>query len=123
MRVTILRYLFSRLNVFVVYFKVQFGDRWTWLRFRLQGVALAWFNRVLAERSTKQSCLEWEEFKALFLDRFLPESVRDARAREFVMWMQDGMTVTEYANKFTILSAYAPHHVASESTRNKRFIM
>ncbi|KAL9663832.1 hypothetical protein QQ045_019224 [Rhodiola kirilowii] len=90
--------------------------------FRLRGVARSWFAIKKRERSAQQPQMEWEEFKILFLDRFLPVSVRDARTRKFETLKQGDMTVTEYANKFEALSAYAPHLVSSEEMRIKRFI-
>ncbi|CAM8999655.1 unnamed protein product [Rhodiola kirilowii] len=90
--------------------------------FRLQGVASSWFDNVMAGRDVQQPRMEWEEFKMLFLDRFLPVSVRDSRAREFESLKHEGMSITDYANRFTVLSVYAPHLVPTEDMRVKRFI-
>ena len=49
------------------------------------------------------------------MERFLPESVRRARAREFEELKQlPNMTVVEYDMRFTQLSRYAPYLVSTE---------
>ena len=51
--------------------------------FQFQSVARTWFNSVQASRAVGLPPFEWEEFRTVFMDRFLPRSIRDARAREF----------------------------------------
>ena len=45
--------------------------------------------------------LEWPEFYNTFVERFMSESLRDAKAREFELLKQtEGMSVLEYDTKF-----------------------
>ena len=67
--------------------------------------------------------MTWTEFSTAFLARFLHQSVRDARAREFEQLVQrEQMTVSEYDIQFTRLSRYAPHLVSMEKMKVKRFV-
>ncbi|EOY08649.1 Uncharacterized protein TCM_023509 [Theobroma cacao] len=64
-----------------------------------------------------------EEFTQAFMDRFLPESMRDTKAQEFETLMQaPGMIVSDYDIQFTQLSRYAPYLVQTKRERIKRFI-
>ena len=90
--------------------------------FRLEGdVTSSWFESVKRARPI-QAEWTWEEFSTMFLDRFLPQSVRDARLYEFERLSQGSMTVDEYDMKFTQLSRYAKHVLPTEEWRVKRFI-
>ncbi|XP_034914505.1 uncharacterized protein [Populus alba] len=90
--------------------------------FRLEGdMAISWFESKKRERSTEAKWT-WKEFSTIFLDRFLPQSVRDAQLYEFERLSQGSMTVDEYDLKFTQLSRYAEHLLPTEECRVKRFI-
>jgi hypothetical protein len=90
--------------------------------FRLEGdMAISWFESRKRERSTEAQWT-WKEFSTMFLDRFLPQSVRDAQLYEFERLSQGSMTVDEYDLKFTQLSRYALHLLPTEEWRVKRFI-
>ena len=70
--------------------------------FRLQGdVALSWYESKRRERPVGAAHWTWEEFSTAFLDRFMPVSMRSARAAEFEGLHQGRMTVTEYDIQFT----------------------
>ncbi|KAF7808083.1 DNA/RNA polymerases superfamily protein [Senna tora] len=67
--------------------------------------------------------LDWGEFNKDFLERFLPESVREARAKEFLLFKQTSeMTVAEYSTQLIRLSKYAPHSTSTERELIKRFV-
>ena len=52
----------------------------------------------------------------------MPESLRDAKAREFELLKQtEGMSVLEYDTKFNQLVRYAPHMVVTDNMKAKRF--
>ena len=70
--------------------------------FQLKGaVALFWYESKRKERPVGAAPWYWEEFSTMFLERFMPKSVRDAKAIEFESLRQGGMTVTEYDIWFT----------------------
>ncbi|EOX99911.1 Uncharacterized protein TCM_008910, partial [Theobroma cacao] len=65
--------------------------------FRLTEVAQIWFATLKRCRPFSSASFTWEEFTQAFLDRFLPESVRYAKAHEFKTLMQvPGMTMSDY---------------------------
>ena len=52
----------------------------------------------------------------------MPESFRDAKAREFELLKQtEGMLVLDYNTKFNQLARYAPHMVMTDNMKAKRF--
>ena len=66
--------------------------------------------------------LEWPEFYNVFVERFMPESLRDTKVREFELLKQtEGMSVLEYDTKFNQLARYAPHMVVTDNMKAKRF--
>ncbi|WRX19289.1 Retrotransposon gag domain - like 10 [Theobroma cacao] len=80
--------------------------------FRLTEVVQIWFTNLKHYRSLGFAPFTREEFTQAFMERFLPESVRDAKAQEFETLIQaPGMTVSDYDIQFTQLSSYAPYLV------------
>ncbi|MQL90129.1 hypothetical protein Taro_022714 [Colocasia esculenta] len=65
----------------------------------------------------------WDEFVRLFRAKFVPEHVQDRMEQEFLSWAQGSMTVLEYEARFFELSKYAPHIVADERRKTKKFVM
>ena len=91
--------------------------------FQLKDVAYEWYASFVQGRSTADPPLAWPEFSRAFFTRFLPKSVRDARAREFENLEQtEKMSVTEYDIQFTRLSRYAPYLVSTERLKVERFV-
>ncbi|EOY18885.1 DNA/RNA polymerases superfamily protein [Theobroma cacao] len=91
--------------------------------FQLEDVAQEWYSSLCRGRPTNATPLSWSEFSVAFLDRFLPLSVRNARAREFETLVQtSSMTVSEYDIKFTQLARYAPYLVSTEEMKIQRFV-
>ncbi|WRX14044.1 Retrotransposon gag domain - like 10 [Theobroma cacao] len=70
--------------------------------FRLTEVAQIWFDMLKRCRPSSSASFTWEEFTQAFMDRFLPESVRYAKAQEFKTLMQaPGMTIILVFQRFT----------------------
>ncbi|MQL75183.1 hypothetical protein Taro_007552, partial [Colocasia esculenta] len=55
--------------------------------------------------------------------KFVPEHVQDRMEQEFLSLAQCSMTVLEYEARFYELSKYAPHIVADERRKTKKFVM
>ena len=51
--------------------------------YQLTGVACEWYKSLLRSRVASSPTLDWFEFYNAFVERFMPESLRDAKAREF----------------------------------------
>ncbi|MQL84016.1 hypothetical protein Taro_016517 [Colocasia esculenta] len=65
----------------------------------------------------------WDEFVRLFRAKFVPEYIQDRMEQEFLSLAQGSMTVLEYEARFSELSKYAPHIVAEERRKTKKFVM
>ncbi|MQL84228.1 hypothetical protein Taro_016724 [Colocasia esculenta] len=65
----------------------------------------------------------WDEFVRLFRAKFVPEHVQDRMEQEFLSLAQGSMTVLEYKARFSELSKYAPHIMADERRKTKKFVM
>ena len=59
----------------------------------------------------------------LFRAKFVPEHIQDKMEQEFLSLTQGSMTVLEYEARFSELSKYAPHVVADERRKTKKFVM
>jgi hypothetical protein len=67
--------------------------------------------------------MAWKDFSEMFLERFLPESVRKARSYEFKKLVQGDLTMTEYEVEFTRLSRFAGYLVPTKERKIKRFVV
>ena len=100
------------------------GDRRVELvEFVLEGRAQLWYNNLRRSRPVGVAPLSWEEFQPLFMEEFLPESVRMSRALEFEQLRHVRCSsVDEYASRFLELSEYAPGLVGTERQKINRFV-
>ena len=90
--------------------------------FMLKGEAEYWW------RSTKKTVpleedeiLTWTVFLDAFYEKYFLESVRDEKEVEFMELIQGNKTVLQYEAKFTELSRFAPHIVADDVRKAKKF--
>ena len=66
--------------------------------------------------------MDWSEFYNAFVKRFMPESLHDAKAREFKLLKQtEGMSILDYDTRFNQLARYAPYMVVTNNMKTKRF--
>ena len=87
--------------------------------FMLRDEADSWWDMVKSTHDVPH--MGWTQFEELLLAKYFPEAMRRQKRSEFVHLQQGGMTVTEYASQFTLLSGYAQHMVASEQMRAEQF--
>ena len=85
----------------------------------LAGEAKQWWKTF--KNSGAAHDMDWATFVQVFYDRYFPEAKRDAKKKEFIELVQKGLTVSEYEEKFTALSRFAPDMVADEASKAKRF--
>ncbi|MQL72534.1 hypothetical protein Taro_004879 [Colocasia esculenta] len=90
----------------------------------LQERADVWWSSILRTQF-KDGTVEvaWTEFVHLFRAKYIPEHVQDRMAQEFLTLTQGSISVLEYEARFKELSKYAPHIVADERRKVKKFIM
>ncbi|XP_020245210.1 uncharacterized protein LOC109823340 [Asparagus officinalis] len=89
--------------------------------FMFRGEAEHWWKTTLRLERAAQRQIDWDRFVELMNKKYIPESVRDQWAIEFQGLQQNNMTVQEYEAKFTQLSRFAPHLIAEESDKAKKF--
>ncbi|WMV24318.1 hypothetical protein MTR67_017703 [Solanum verrucosum] len=73
-------------------------------------------------RSVEASPIEWESFKSVFLDRFFPLEMREAKVLELINLRKGNMSVREYALRFTQLSKYGPSIGADRRAKMSKFV-
>lgn len=86
-------------------------------------MANTWYKTILLRRHAGVAPLTWDEFTKLFMDHFLPNSMRQKYAREFKRLVQTSfMDVSTYNTKFCKMARYVPCLVADEATRVQTFV-
>ncbi|XP_059658487.1 uncharacterized protein LOC132304785 [Cornus florida] len=89
--------------------------------FLLFGEARQWWQsetRMVMDITT----MTWDDFKTQFNGKYFPQSVKEKKAAEFTQLEQNNeMSVSEYERKFTELSRFAPHIVANELHKVRKF--
>ncbi|MQL79493.1 hypothetical protein Taro_011943 [Colocasia esculenta] len=96
------------------------------LQAQLEGQERAdvWWSSLLRTRFEDGAVeVGWDEFVRLFRAKFVPEHIQDKMEQEFLSLTQGSMTVLEYEARFAELSKYAPHIVADERRKAKKFVM
>ncbi|MQL68433.1 hypothetical protein Taro_000724 [Colocasia esculenta] len=90
----------------------------------LQGRADVWWAFVLRTRYEDGAIeVTWAEFTRLFWAKFFPEHIQDKMEQEFLSLTQGSMMVLAYEARFSEISKYAPHIVADEHRKAKKFVM
>ncbi|KAH7839539.1 hypothetical protein Vadar_005460 [Vaccinium darrowii] len=86
--------------------------------YQLEGEAHRWWT--MKEQSEPR--MGWTRFLVVFREKYIPQSIQDAKCTEFQQLKQKGqMTVSEYEAEFTNLAQYAPHMVATENMKARKF--
>ena len=80
--------------------------------YQLNNLGQTWYVKFWEKRPLRGGPVTLDIFKNLFLDRFFPREMRDAKVVEFINLRKGGMSVIEYSLKFTKLSKYSPSFVA-----------
>ncbi|KAH0658132.1 hypothetical protein KY289_026880 [Solanum tuberosum] len=76
----------------------------------------------IVHQSSTLPPLTWTQFHALFLEKYVPRTLRDRKKDEFMALEQGGMYVAAYESKFHALSRYASQLVTTEEERIRLFI-
>ncbi|MQL78603.1 hypothetical protein Taro_011050 [Colocasia esculenta] len=99
-------------------------DKVTLATYMLQERADVWWASLLCTWFEDGAIdVAWDEFVRLFRAKFVPEHVQDRMEQEFLSLAQGSMTMLEYEARFSELSKYAPHIVADERRKTKKFVM
>ena len=66
--------------------------------------------------------MTWASFSSLFMEKYVPQTLRDRRRDEFLSLEQGRMSVTAYESKFRALSRYSTQLCFSPQKRIRRFV-
>ncbi|KAG5561843.1 hypothetical protein RHGRI_004773 [Rhododendron griersonianum] len=86
--------------------------------YQLEGEAHRWWTM----KEEAEPRIVWTRFLEVFREKYVPQSLQDAKCTEFQQLKQKGQTtVSEYEAEFTNLAEYAPHMVATENRKARKF--
>lgn len=91
----------------------------TFAAYMLKGEANFWWETIEAREENKN--LELNRFKELFLEKYIPPCLESQMEINFLELKQGDMSIAEYVNKFNELARFAPHQVAAEARKARRF--
>nr|KYP39234.1 hypothetical protein KK1_039479 [Cajanus cajan] len=74
--------------------------------YMLVGEAEHWWRGTHHMLTSRGVIVDWECFRAVFLEKYFPESVRHAKEAEFMRLHQGGLSVSEYAMRFEHLARF-----------------
>ena len=66
-----------------------------------------WWRSNVECKPTQAPPMSWASFSSLFMEKYIPRTLRDRRRDEFLSLEQGRMSVTAYEAKFRALSRYA----------------
>lgn len=66
--------------------------------------------------------MTWASFSSLFMEKYIPQTLRDRKRDEFLSLEQGRMSVTAYEAKFRALSRYATQLCFSPQERIRHFL-
>ena len=81
-----------------------------------------WWRSHVECQPTKTPPMTWASFSSLFMEKYIPRTLRDRRRDEFLSLEQGKMSVTAYEAKFRALSRYATQLCFSPQERIRRFV-
>ncbi|KAK7350011.1 hypothetical protein VNO77_08020 [Canavalia gladiata] len=79
----------------------------TYVAYMLEADAEFWWMGARRLLETEGNHITWEVFKEAFYEKYVPQSVRDAKEAEFLHLQQGTMSVVEYTAKFEQLCKYS----------------
>jgi hypothetical protein len=88
---------------------------------RLTVQAADWWDAYSTAHPNRNN-ITWQEFRDNFRTYHIPSGVIKLKQKEFLALKQGNMSVTEYLDKFTHLSRYAPDEVNTDPKRQERFL-
>jgi hypothetical protein len=88
---------------------------------RLEGAASDWWDAFIAAHANADT-ITWQEFQDNFHAHHIPSGILKLKKKEFLSLTLGGMSVSEYRDRFTQLSCYAPEEVDTDEKRQERFL-
>ena len=81
-----------------------------------------WWRSHVECQPAQAPPMTWASFSSLFMEKYIPRTLRDRRRDEFFSLEQGRMSVTTYEAKICALSRYATQHCFSPQERIRRFV-
>ena len=88
---------------------------------RLEGSVADWWDAYTAAHADDNT-ITWEELRNSLCEHHIPVGVIKLKQKEFLALKQGNMSVSEYRDKFTQLSRYAPNEIDTDAKRQDRFL-
>jgi hypothetical protein len=88
---------------------------------RLEGTAADWWDAYTVAHAAADT-ITWQEFQEAFRTHHIPSGMIKLKQKVFFTLKQGNMSVSEYRDKFTQLSWYAPDEVDTYPKRQERFL-
>ncbi|XP_070034228.1 uncharacterized protein [Nicotiana tomentosiformis] len=89
--------------------------------FQMTSSVKRWWLDYTLTKLVGSPALTWEQFSRLFLEKFLPVTLRVDYRKQFEHLQQDNMTVTQYESRFVDLSRHAIFLLPAKGERVRRF--
>jgi hypothetical protein len=88
---------------------------------RLTGSTADWWDWYTAAHDAADT-ITWAEFSTQFRNYHIPAGLMKIKKKEFLSLKQGSMSVSEYHEKFILLSRYAPDEVVEDERKQEHFI-
>jgi hypothetical protein len=88
---------------------------------RLEGAVSDWWDAFTAANPNADT-VTWQEVQANFRAHHIPSGIMKLKKKEFLSLTQGNIMVSEYRDRFTQLSRYAPEEVDIDEKRQERFL-
>ena len=90
--------------------------------YQFQGNAKMWWRLYVECQPARAPPMTWASFSSLFMEKYIPQTLKDRRRDEFLILEKGRMSVTAYEAKFRALSRYATQLFFSPQERIRRFV-
>lgn len=108
------------LSSILMFMGIEGNDRVACAVHTFRDDARIWWGVVTQIRD--EETMTWEEFREVFYEKYLNDTVRGAKTEEFVGLVQGKLTVTEYVQTFDRLARFAPEMVPTDRARRDKFL-
>ena len=81
-----------------------------------------WWRSYVECQPAQSPPMTWASFSSLFMEKYIPQTLRDRKRDEFLSVEQGRMSVTAYEAMFRALSRYANQLCFSPQERIRRFV-
>jgi hypothetical protein len=87
----------------------------------LEGAVADWWDAYTIAHAAADT-ITWQEFQEAFHTHHIPLGIIKLKQKEFLALKQGNMSVSEYWDKFTQLSLYAPDEMDTDPNRQEAFL-